>query len=216
LSSKQHDFLAPQLEPQPHASLQQASSQPQLGSSQQQLGSSQQHEGSSQQQLGSPQPHEGSSQQQLGSSQQHEGSSQQLVQHELFFLPNSLSSKQHDFLAPQLEPQPHASLQQASSQPQLGSSQQQLGSSQQHEGSSQQHDGSHDFSQQAQDGSLAQPHPHPSILSNRPKPKLWPASEMLSMSAPNRYFIEQLLIRSGLPGFPFEPIPGNARRRSSE
>jgi len=86
-------------------------------------------------------------------------------------LPNRRSSKQQPLSELQHEPQAAIS-QQPSSQPQLGSSQQQDGSSQQHEGSSQQHD-----------GSLAQPHNPPS----RPPPKLWPAREMLSTSAPNRF-----------------------------
>jgi hypothetical protein len=56
-----------------------------------------------------------------------------------------------------------------------------------------------DFSQQQQDGSHAQPHPQPTIRSSRP-PKLGPAIEMLSMSAPNRFhFIEQHLLLAGVP-----------------
>ena len=230
----------PSSQPQDGSSQQQlGSSQQQLGSSQQQEGSSQQQLGSSQQHEGSQQPleqpqliflpkslsskqhdfflvqHEphpqASSQPQLGSSQQQDGSSQQQLgssqqsQHEeqLFFLPpKSLSSRQHDFFLVQHEPHPQASSQQPqpSSQPQDGSSQQQLGSSQQHDGSSQQ-----------QDGSLAQPHPPPHILSSRPPPKLWPTSEMLSMSAPNTYFIEQLLIRGDLLG----SLPPDSRQRAA-
>ena len=59
----------------------------------------------------------------------------------------------------------------------------------------------HYFSQQ-QDGSHeSQPQPPPSIRSSMPAPKLWPARQTLTNSAPNKLpFIEpRLLLREGQP-----------------
>jgi hypothetical protein len=62
----------------------------------------------------------------------------------------------------------------------------------------------HDFSQQAQLGSTAQPHPQPSIL----------ARAMLSMSAPKKFhFIEHRLLFVGTTEQGCLPTSGNARCR---
>jgi hypothetical protein len=47
----------------------------------------------------------------------------------------------------------------------------------------------HDFSQQLQLGSQPQPQPQPSIRSSRHAPKLGPARQALSISAPKKFFI---------------------------
>jgi hypothetical protein len=186
--------LQPQSEPQ--LSLQpQEGSQQQLGSAQQ-LGSQQSpqprflpNSRSSKQQLCflqqvSPQlsqPQDGSAQQ-LGSSQQpllpqpQLGSAQQLGSQQSpqpRFLPNRRSSKQQLCFLQQVSPQ--------LSQPQDGSAQ-------------------HDGSSQQQDGSQHPPHPRPDILSSSPPPKVGPAIEMLSTSAPKRFhFILKTPSTTGLP-----------------
>jgi hypothetical protein len=72
----------------------------------------------------------------------------------------------------------------------------------------------HDFSQQAQLGSTAQPHPEPSIRSSKPKPKLGLARAMLSMSAPKKFhFIEHRLLCVGTTEQVCLPTSGNARCR---
>jgi hypothetical protein len=53
------------------------------------------------------------------------------------------------------------------------------------------------FSQQLQLGSQQQPQPEPSILSNKPKPKLGLVRAMLTMSAPKNLFIGRRLLYVG-------------------
>jgi hypothetical protein len=95
-------------------------------------------------------------------------------------MPQRLSKRQQLWLQQLLEQQS----QQLFSQPH-DCSQQQLCSQQ------------HDFSQQPQLGSQQQPQPLPSILSNKQKPKLGLARQMLTMRAPKKFFIAHRLLYVG-------------------
>jgi len=82
--------------------------------------------------------------------------------------PQQSSAHPHEASPPQQPPPQHPSFapQQPSEQPQ-------------------------DFSQQQHGSTQSHPQPFPSIVSNKPKPKLWPVRQTLTMSAPNNFdFIE--------------------------
>src|SRR4249920_2844540 len=69
------------------------------------------------------------------------------------------------------------------------------------------------FSQQLQLGSQQQPQPEPSILSNKPKPKLGLVRAMLTMSAPKKFFIGHRLLYVETIQAEDWPTSGNARCR---
>ncbi|MEM8947620.1 MAG: hypothetical protein AAGD11_20790, partial [Planctomycetota bacterium] len=116
--------------------------------------------------------------------------------------------RKHSFFLQQHEEQPQLASQQPSSHPQEASQQQsspqqpspqqssahpQDSSQQPPQQSSPQQPSSQpqDFSQQQHGSTQSHPQPLPSIVSSKPKPKLWPVRQTLTMSAPNNFdFIE--------------------------